>query len=361
MDKHRIISRKLDPDNMPSWLLGFFKKGYLKNNVIAGINEDDCAILKVGREELVITSDYLNANPIAIEFKLGSFWDLGRLLVASNISDLCGTGALPVAFLTSLMFDKNKTDEADFKLLMKGIKFELRKYKIPLVGGDTKLGNSNSFCGIALGIKEKSTKLFLKNAAVVGDSIWVSGNLGGVSAAIDGLTTAKISASWNKWAKDKIINPKLPYSKSRELAKMKIVNGGTDISDGLGADLLSLCRASRVGAIVDVSKIPYDKQVKQISKQKKIEPWYYSFTIGGDFQFLFTSKGANDDVLFKLGYKKIGEIIKSKQSYIVVDNQKYSMPQIGHRDINRDSFSGEVNGLIENLKSINHDNKKRRN
>jgi thiamine-monophosphate kinase len=356
MAKTHKIDRRFDPDEMPFWLFDNFHTGYLKNKVIAGINEDDCAILKIGKEELVVTVDYLNANPITLEMKLGSFWDLGRLLVASNLSDLCGTGALPIAFLASIMLEKAKSTEKDFKQLMSGVKFELDKYHIPLVGGDTKLGNANSLCGIAIGVKEKGTKLFLKNAAKVGHSIWVSGNLGGVSAAIDGLKLNKMGTKWNSWAKKKIISPILPYKKSRYLAKRKIVFGGTDISDGLGADLWSLCLASNIGAIVYADRIPYDKEVGVMAKQRKIDPWAYSLTIGGDFQFLFTSKSSNDSKLKQMGFSKIGETIKEKKAIMVIDEKKYNMPILGHRDKNKKTFNGEIEYLLREIKNLKHDN-----
>src|SRR5438045_1458543 len=93
------------PDEMPNWIASFWNHRHYKN-VLAGINDDDCAIIKIEKEELVISVDYLNANPIAIEFKLGNYQDLGKLLIAANLSDLCGTGAKPIAFLTCVMLKK---------------------------------------------------------------------------------------------------------------------------------------------------------------------------------------------------------------------------------------------------------------
>src|SRR5580692_9354024 len=159
-----IVSNKnqngFDPDEMPVGISSFWNRKYYEG-VIAGINDDDCAIIQVGSEQIVISVDYLNSNPISLELNIGTFKDIGKLLVAVNLSDLCGTGAKPIGFLTSIMLEANTANNSRFVQIMQGVKQELAKYKIPLVGGDTKLGKSTSLCGTALGVREKGTKLFL--------------------------------------------------------------------------------------------------------------------------------------------------------------------------------------------------------
>lgn len=332
---------------MPGWLKSIWQRKNFEN-VIAGIDDDDCAVLNLNEEQIVISTDYLNASPIALELGLGSYWDLGRLLVAANLSDLCGSGALPLGFLASIMMKKEEADEESFKQLMKGIIYELDRYNIPLIGGDSKLGKSLTLCGTILGKKEKDSNLFFKNKAKIKDHIWVSGKIGGVGAAIDAINMG-ITQSYN-WAKDKIINPSVPLKRSRQLSKMRVVNGGTDISDGLGADLVNLCASSIVGAEIYVENIPVDDEVRYISNEKKISPWMYSFTIGGDFQFLVTVPPEHDRLLYDLGFYHIGEITSDPECYLIVEKQKFLMPKKGHRDIHSSSFSQEMEFLLDQVK-----------
>jgi thiamine-monophosphate kinase len=342
---------EFDPDEMPPWLSKLTGKK-LNPEIIAGINDDDCAVLRISQREIVITTDYLNAKPIALELGFGSYWDLGRILVGANISDLCGTGALPIAFMASIMVEQGPDAATKFKSIMEGIHFQLQKYKIPLIGGDSKLGR-DAFCGIAIGVKEKGTKLFLKNAASPGDSIWVSGNIGNVSAAIEGLKKGNMSESWNRWARKSIIEPNVPLKKSRTIASLKIVNGGTDISDGLAANLWNLCKSSNVGAIVDVDAIPTAKQTQQLAKCRDIASWIYSMSIGGDFQFLFTSNSKNDLKLSELGFYRIGLIMEGREAYLNINGEVHPMPKTGHRDKGIISFHDEVQRLhVELLKQL---------
>lgn len=334
---------------MPFWISKGLLSRTTNESVIAGVNDDDCAILKFGKEQIVITSDYLNANPIALELGIGSFYDLGRVLVGANISDLCGTGALPKAFMTSVMMKRDVDAESNFKSFMKGVAFELKKHGVVLVGGDTKLGAQNCFCGIAIGMKERGTKLFLKNGAKDGDSIWVSGSLGNVAAAATGLKAGYMDDKWKDWARKKITRPSLPLQLSREIATHRYGNGGTDISDGLGADLYSLCKASNVGAVVEVDLIPLEKGVKTLAKKEGKEPWKYAFTIGGDFQFIVTAKSQYDDVLNSLGCTKIGTITKGQSMTLRTNGVDRKMPLFGHRDSNNSTFVDEIKKFIDDI------------
>jgi thiamine-monophosphate kinase len=345
-----------DPDDMPNWLSKLEQNKLFLKNVIAGINQDDCGIIKVGKEQIVVTTDFLNAKPIALELGIGGPWDLGRLLVAANISDLCGTGAAPQAFLVSIMIKTNEDSENYYKKFMRGVIHELKKYKIPLLGGDSKLGDSNTFCGMALGIKEKKTKLFIKNSAKANDSVWVSGKIGGVAAAIDGLNAKDMDKKWNQWAKKRIIDPKVPLEKSKILAKSKLANGGVDLSDGLGSDLWDLCQASNLGAEIDVDLIPLSKNVRVVASKRNIFPWIYAITVGGDFQFLVTSNARNDVTLTKMGFVKIGKLIKEREAYMIHENIKFKLPKLGHRDTRRETFVNEVQILVDNIKNVlDHD------
>ena len=104
------------------------------------------------------------------------------MAVASSLSDLCGSGALPVALLIGVTLPHGTT-ETDFKELMRGVKVEADRYGVPVVGGDSKLGKSRALLAVAIGSAQSRKELFLKNGAKPGDIIWVSGNLGSVAAA----------------------------------------------------------------------------------------------------------------------------------------------------------------------------------
>jgi thiamine-monophosphate kinase len=344
------MNQYLDPDRVPTWLSKLWSNVKLQNsNIVAGINEDDCAIMKLPSDLLIITTDFLNYRPIAFELGIGNFWHLGRLVVASNLSDLCGTGAKPLAMLLAVTM-KKESKFNDFKELAMGVKYELDRYNIPLIGGDTKVGYANSFLGIAIGTSNSNCKLFKKNGAESGDLLWVSGYLGSNSAAVNGLSRYNMPVDWSNWAKKVILEPNLPLNKSLALSNSKKGKGGIDISDGLGADLANLCDASDVGVVVEVDKIPIIQQVNDLAKLKKIQSWIYSFIVGGDFQFAVTSNKKCYNDMEELGFINIGYITKEKNKLLKLPNGTLKpMPTFGHKDARGKSFSDEIEYILNKI------------
>ncbi|MGE0680737.1 MAG: thiamine-monophosphate kinase [Candidatus Binatia bacterium] len=341
-----------DPDAMPTWLASVFNVGRPRS-VLAGINDDDCAVLRWRDRFLVITTDFLNSRPIAVELGLGSWSTLGRLVVAANLSDLCGTGAMPEALLLGIMMPRSAKRQ-EFHLLMRGVKYEARRWGIPVVGGDTKLGEAPAILAVAVGSVRSRRSLFLKNQAKPGDLLWTSGPLGSCCAAVYGLKNDALSSRWRRWAVQRITVPDLPLSKSRMLADVGLGRSGIDISDGLGADLARLCVASHVGAVVDTERIPVAPEVSELAEIHNLPPWSFAFGTGGDFQFLVTTRPGARDRVKAMGFHLIGRIVPGRRLYLNNAGRLHQFPKGGHRDVRNLSFADEIKQLVERASSGQH-------
>jgi thiamine-monophosphate kinase len=340
------MSKPLDPDEMPPWVAALWPKGRRPGKIVAGVNEDDCAILKWSGRYMIATTDFLNANPIALELGIGGMWELGRLVVASNLSDLCGSGALPVALLIGVTLPRGST-EADFKDLMQGVKYEADLHGVPVVGGDSKLGKSRSLHAVAIGSAQTRKQLFLKNGAKPGDIIWVSGMLGSVAASAWGHGRADLSQRWKAWAKKALLVPCLPLVKSQKISASCLGRGGTDISDGFGADLFELCKASGVGAVVDVETIPVAREVEKAAKLANVPRWRFAFASGGDFQFIVTTHKSSREQMKRFGLFEIGRITRERRLELRGrDGEMTPLPTKGHRDHRDLTFAEEIDFLI---------------
>ncbi len=338
---------RLDPDKAPKLIRELFSNSAIDPSIKTNIDDDDCAVFKIGKLYYGITTDFLNSKTIAEELDIGSFREFGRLVAAANLSDLIGSGFKPYAFLLSVMLKKGSSD-SDFKELMKGVKEVLDTFEISLIGGDTKLGKEFSVAGFGIGISEY--KPFLKKNAKEGDLIFTTGELGSTCAVAIGYN-AIFDKNWRRWATQVVVDPSLPFKKTSHLAKKNICNCGTDISDGLGRDLNDLCRSSNVGAIVDVDKIPINSQVHLVSRKLDIEPWSFAFGIGGDFESIVCVSPKHKDTLVSLGFTLIGEITKEKDMLINNYGKISAMPIKGHNDLFKKSFSGEASHLLKEIKN----------
>lgn len=213
--------------------------------VVLGIG-DDCALLAVPPEmQLAVTSDTLNAGvhfpPETAPFSIG--WKA----LAVSLSDLAAMGARPAWCTLALALPE--ADLAFVDGLLDGFFALAQHARIALVGGDTTQGPL-SINVTAHGFVTPGTAL-RRDGAQVGDDVWVSGTLGDAAAAL---------AQWRQDAAgDAFLRARLDRPSPRlalGLALSGIATACIDVSDGLLADLGHVCRASGVGAWIDVDLLP---------------------------------------------------------------------------------------------------------
>jgi thiamine-monophosphate kinase len=337
----------LDPDDMPLWLAGVLATARTSEAIVAGVDDDDCAVMRFGERLLVMTTDFLNASPIAIEIGLGGMADIGRLVVAANLADLCGSGATPICLLLAVTLPRGASTDS-FRDMVAGAAAEAEKWGVPIVGGDTKLGSSRAVLAVGIGSAGHEDELFLRSRGEAGDDLWVSGEIGGCSAAVIGLERGNMCSKWNAWARRALLEPSLPLGRSRAAAENRLGRAGTDISDGLGADLALLCSASGVGAQVEAAAIPVAKEVAELASALDVPAYSFAFGIGGDFQFLLSSHANARAQLTALGFSRIGMLSGEPGVRLVTPaGAILPAPTVGHRDARGLSFAAEASSFLD--------------
>ena len=217
----------------------------VRSDVTVGIG-DDAAVLRVpAGQQLVVAMDTLNAG---VHFPLDTApADIGWKALAVNLSDLAAMAATPAWCTLSLSLPQ--PDAAWVDGFLDGFLQLSAHHNVALVGGDTTRGPL-SVCVTAHGFVDPRAAL-LRRAARVGDDVWVTGTLGDAAAAL------------RHWQSHQPIDPVLRARLDRPtpriaagLALAGIAHACIDISDGLLADLGHVCRASRVGAQIDIDALP---------------------------------------------------------------------------------------------------------
>ena len=145
---------------------------------------DDCAVIPISKDyELIIGSDFIRGEGFTLYRKgVISLEDIGFYLIAANASDLAAMGALPVGVTVVFRYTQNMTDD-DFSKVMIGVMKACKEFKLPLLGGDTGGYEKSVLSACAIGVCPRGRSL-LRSKGKTGDSIYVTGDVGGAGAAL---------------------------------------------------------------------------------------------------------------------------------------------------------------------------------
>jgi thiamine-monophosphate kinase len=293
---------------------------------------DDCAVLpKDAKTDLVVTADLLVEN---IDFRLE--WTtpecLGHKALAVSLSDIAAMGAIPVWALLTVGVPENiwRTDFLDH--FYKGWFSLAKHHNVELIGGDISRVSQHIVIDSIVGGEIDKGKAVLRSGARPGDSIFVTGSLGGAAGGLS-LLEAGETYSKARGAKRKLIDRQLRPAPRIEIAafltKKSLSTSMIDVSDGLAADLYHLCEASDVGAIIDLRAIPCDTNLDAL---RNVDNRAFALGGGEDFELLFTSGRKNISNPGLPSITRIGEITSNTGILEVFDDSGVNiLPDLGYR------------------------------
>lgn len=257
--------------------------------ILEGVREqNDCAVFSVPEGcEICATTDFVRGTGFTL-FKRGylSFEDVGRYVVAANLSDLAAMGAAPLGYLSVVRYLPDR-DRADVDAMLAGIQTACDDYSCSLVGGDTGTYVSDVLSGTAIGYLPKSKRLS-RHTAEAGDVLFVTGEIGGAGAAmaaeLGGVAeelAEPFAACLNRWKRPE---PRLNFGKSLLGIDQRI--SAMDVSDGLTASLLQLKRIAGLGFIIEADALPISQEVRAIADRLCKDPVDLACSASVDFELL---------------------------------------------------------------------------
>ena len=308
-------------------------KRFFSRPVSAGLlgGGDDCALFGVtpGLKVATSTDLLLEGRHFFSDVDPRS---LGHKALAVNLSDLAAIGARPLSCLLGLGLPA--IDEAWVEQFAEGFYALVDQYGCALIGGDT----TRSQQGITLSVTvigEVEADLALRrNAAQVGDDIWVSGVLGAADIACrmlageipldtDLLHATRRALEWP--------TPRIELGQQLRAH----AHAAIDVSDGLLQDLGHILTASNVGAELYEQRLPIHPALTGLPKQM-LPPGVLRRAVlaGGDvYELCFTAAPAQRAMLEKTGQTLgvaltcIGTIRK-EPGLVVYDQGGTAIPQL---------------------------------
>ncbi|MGD1020332.1 MAG: thiamine-phosphate kinase [Verrucomicrobiia bacterium] len=276
------------------------------NSVVRGIG-DDCAVLRGGnpRKYLLYTCDpvvegihYRPADPPR---------QVGWKAMARNLSDIAAMGGVPRWAVVSIGL-RSSTGARWVKELYAGLHAAAKAFGCQIVGGDTTHVRREQFVVVALVGEVERSRITLRSGAKVGDSILVTGTLGG-----------------SLRGKHLSFTPRI--HEARWLVARFPVHAMIDLSDGLSSDLHRLAEASprSIAFEIDAAEIPISRAARGNLAA--------ALRDGEDFELLFTLDPRHVTALrrkwarrFRTELTEIGRVVKSKQKVALIQRDGSRQP-----------------------------------
>ena len=248
--------------------------------LVKGIG-DDCAVLRVPpRHEVLVTTDFTLEG---VHFRRA--WHtpemVGRRCLTRGLSDIAAMGGRPIAAFLSLAVPK-ELPQRWVDGFLKGLLQLANEFETSLAGGDTAESKSGILADIVVLGSVPRGKAILRSGAKPGDQVYVSGELGGATAALKKLFRGE-KVRLGDYPRHFHPTPQLKIGEW--LQGKGMASAMIDLSDGLSTDLAHICEESGVGAEIEAGQIPRAR----IGRRREPVTLDLALHGGEDYELLFTA------------------------------------------------------------------------
>lgn len=269
----------------------------LKNqSSLYGVGDDAAVIDNKGKLTLVSTD--LLVEGVHFDLTYTPLKHLGYKAAVANISDIAAMNGVARQLLVGLSVSSRFPVEA-LEELYEGIYQACKVYHVDLVGGDTTSSVKGLFISITVIGEAQQDEVTYRNTARENDLICVTGDLGAAymgllllereKAAFQGDPNMQPDLEGYDYILERQLKPE-PRTDIVRLLKEAHVKPTAmiDISDGLGSEILHICKGSKLGCRIYEDKIPIDPTTVNAATMFGIGPWTAALNGGEDYELLFT-------------------------------------------------------------------------
>lgn len=301
------------------------RQGRAGQSVTIGIG-DDAALFrpKLGHETILTCDWFLEGTHFLREKHPPDA--VGWKCLARALSDVAAMGGTPRCFLLSLALPESHTGRW-LDLFLGGLRRASSKFQCVLAGGDTTRRNEILIDVTVVG-EVRAGSAALQSGARPGDILYVSGRLGEAEFGLRILKRDNKPEASKSQAVRKHLCPEPRLALGRWLVQKDLASAMMDLSDGLSSDLPRLCAASRVGALLEMAKIPQLQMTDAAVKHGR-DPLQLALHGGDDYELLFTVPARKVGRLPKTFQGEpltaIGKITRRRE-LLVLEESGYAIP-----------------------------------
>lgn len=268
---------------------------------------DDMAMVEVGGARLLAAVDQvvagrhvrLESTPIEL---------VGRKAVTRSLSDIAAMAARPIATLATAALPPDfGQDHAT--ALFDAMRKTAELFKCPLIGGDIAFHERPGqplVCSVAVLAEPTAAGPVVRSGAKVGDTVYVTGALGGSVDAAGG-------------GRHLTFEPRI--AEAIQLAELLSgrLHALIDLSDGLGRDASHIAAESGVRIEIDAASVPCQPDCD----------WKRAMSDGEDYELCFAAEGAVPDHLGELPVTAVGRVVSGAEDHrphVLVYHDGQSIP-----------------------------------
>jgi thiamine-monophosphate kinase len=286
---------------------------------------DDAAIIDAGR--LAVSTD-MSIEGVHFRREWFTPAQIGARAAHVALSDLAACAATPFGVLVSLAVARDAPPDLA-ESIMNGLRVAAEETGAVLLGGDLTRSPGPVVIDVtAIGTLEHA---IVRSSAEPGDSLWVTGMLGGAASAVADLLADRTPDPQSLSA---YVSPVARIREALWLAARALPTAMVDLSDGLAGDAAHLAAASAVRLIIDAPALPIHPSALAHGEEAA-----QSLSLGGgdDYELCFTARAGAVEIMrddftnvFGLPLTRVGEVTQGSGVVLrAVDGQLHSMPAVG--------------------------------
>jgi len=262
---------------------------------------DDCALVETRDHQnlLVIKADCVVAG---VHFlPTANALHVGWKAMMRPLSDFAATSAVPqFALITLIAPGKTKVEWVE--RLYRGLSRAAKRFKVSIVGGEMSgTAGPVAISVSVVGFVERN-RCVSRRGGKAGDDLFVTGRLGGA-------------------LKQKHLQFVPRIVESRWLTRNFPIHAMMDLSDGLGADLPRLAKASGVGFAIEMENLP-------LARGAKVDN---AISEGEDYELLFAISPRERARLFRSWKKKFPKLLLTRiGSFSRLSTRNYQLLPSGY-------------------------------
>lgn len=284
-------------ENIKSWI---DSKDLKSDDNVIGIG-DDAAVIKNFSSSLLTSIDTL-VEGTHFTTDITSFYELGWKALAVNISDIAAMGAIPKYALISFACPEGTKIE-DLQQFYFGFQELSKLAGVKLIGGDTVKTIEKIVVSVSIIGETINGNYFLRSSAKVGDYVCATGTFGDAAVGLQQLLNDK---SVKNYFTERFNTPMPRFKEAKILGEKNLANAMIDVSDGLVFSLYEIAEKSKLGIVLEQSKIPISKEIKKLDNCLD-----FALYGGEDYELVFSvSEDKIDEVMNNIGLKNVSIIGK---------------------------------------------------